>query len=152
MFFICRLAGSGSIARCFAALELIKWYAQEHVLLCLIPAFFIAGAVGVFVSRDSVMKYLGANAPKALAYGVASVSGTILGRLLLYDSAAVFRDISDGCRARARLYVPVFRTGDQYTRDRSHGTDSWSEVGHRPGGWRDCVQHRHRPLHALPVP
>ncbi|MGD9128436.1 MAG: permease [Planctomycetia bacterium] len=62
----------------FASLKLVKWYAQEHVLLCLVPAFFIAGAVGVFVSRESVMKYLGANAPKPIAYAVASVSGTIL--------------------------------------------------------------------------
>jgi uncharacterized membrane protein YraQ (UPF0718 family) len=60
------------------SLYLVRWYAQEHVLLCLIPAFFIAGAIGVFVSKDSVMKYLGAKANKALAYGVASVSGTIL--------------------------------------------------------------------------
>jgi uncharacterized protein len=60
------------------ALHLAKWYAQEHVVLCLLPAFFIAGAIAVFVSEASVMKYLGANAPKALAYGVASVSGTIL--------------------------------------------------------------------------
>ena len=60
------------------ALYLTKWYAQEHVLLCLIPAFFIAGAIAVFVSQESVMKYLGARAKKVLAYGVASVSGTIL--------------------------------------------------------------------------
>jgi len=60
------------------ALHLVKWYAQEHVLLCLIPAFFIAGAIAVFVSQASVMKYLGAGANKELAYGVASVSGTIL--------------------------------------------------------------------------
>lgn len=62
----------------FASLKLVKWYAREHVLLCLVPAFFIAGAVGVFVSRESVMKYLGANAPKPLAYAVAASSGTIL--------------------------------------------------------------------------
>ena len=60
------------------SLQLVKWYAQEHVLLCLIPAFFIAGAIGVFVSQASVMRYLGAKANKVLAYGVASVSGTIL--------------------------------------------------------------------------
>ncbi|HAL44854.1 MAG: permease [Planctomycetes bacterium GWF2_42_9] len=60
------------------SLNLIKWYAREHVLLCLIPAFFIAGAISVFVSQASVMKYLGAKANKFLAYGVASVSGTIL--------------------------------------------------------------------------
>ena len=60
------------------ALHLTKWYAREHVLLCLIPAFFIAGAIGVFVSQASVMKYLGPKANKAVAYGVASVSGTVL--------------------------------------------------------------------------
>lgn len=60
------------------SLHLVKWYAQEHVLLCLIPAFFIAGAVAVFVSQAAVMKYLGPKANKLLAYGVASVSGTIL--------------------------------------------------------------------------
>lgn len=60
------------------ALHLAKWYAQEHVLLCLIPAFFIAGAIGVFVSQASVMKYLGPKANKVCAYGVASCSGTIL--------------------------------------------------------------------------
>jgi uncharacterized protein len=60
------------------ALHLVRWYAQEHVLLCLIPAFFIAGAIAVFVSQDAVMKYLGAKANPLLAYGVASVSGTIL--------------------------------------------------------------------------
>jgi len=60
------------------ALHLVKWYAREHVILCLIPAFFIAGAIGVFISQNSVMKYLGAKAKKVIAYGVASVSGTIL--------------------------------------------------------------------------
>jgi hypothetical protein len=60
------------------SLRLARWYAREHVLLCLVPAFFIAGAIAVFVSQQSVMKYLGAKANKALAYGVASVAGTIL--------------------------------------------------------------------------
>jgi len=60
------------------ALALTRWYAQEHVILCLIPAFFIAGAMAVFVSQSSVMKYLGAKANKILSYGVASVSGSIL--------------------------------------------------------------------------
>ncbi|MBD3853175.1 MAG: permease [Acidobacteria bacterium] len=60
------------------ALALTRWYAREHVLLCLVPAFFIAGAVASFVSQAAVMKYLGPRAPKVVAYGVASVSGTIL--------------------------------------------------------------------------
>ncbi len=62
----------------FESLALVKSYAQEHVLLCLVPAFFIAGAIGVFISQASVMKYLGARANKVLAYGVASISGSIL--------------------------------------------------------------------------
>jgi hypothetical protein len=60
------------------SLYLVRWYAQEHVLLCLIPAFFIAGAISVFISQDSVMKYLGAKSNPFLAYSVASVSGTVL--------------------------------------------------------------------------
>jgi uncharacterized membrane protein YraQ (UPF0718 family) len=60
------------------ALELTKWYAREHVVLCLLPAFWIAGAIAAFVSQASVMRYLGPKAPKPLAYGVGSVAGTIL--------------------------------------------------------------------------
>jgi uncharacterized membrane protein YraQ (UPF0718 family) len=60
------------------ALQLAKWYAQEHVILCLVPAFFIAGAIAVFVRQAAVLKYLGAKANKILSYGVAAVSGTIL--------------------------------------------------------------------------
>jgi hypothetical protein len=60
------------------ALALTKWYAQEHVILCLLPAFWIAGAIGAFVSQQSVMRYFGPNAPRATSYGVASVSGAIL--------------------------------------------------------------------------
>jgi len=62
----------------FESLALVKWYAREHVLLCLVPAFFIAGAISVFVSQASVIKYFGAKANKVLAYGTASISGTIL--------------------------------------------------------------------------
>ncbi len=59
-------------------LALTRWYAREHVIFCLIPAFFIAGAIGTFVRQDSVMRYLGPKASKPLAYGVGSVSGTVL--------------------------------------------------------------------------
>lgn len=60
------------------AFYMLQDYARLHVLLCLIPALFIAGAVSVFVSSASVMKYLGPSAKKVIAYGVASVSGAIL--------------------------------------------------------------------------
>lgn len=59
-------------------LSLTIWYAQEHVILCLIPAFFIAGAISIFVSQDSVIKYFGASAKKWISYSIASVSGTVL--------------------------------------------------------------------------
>jgi len=60
------------------AFMMLREYAREHVLTCLIPAFFIAGAIAVFVSQGSVLKYFGAQAKKILSYSVASVSGTIL--------------------------------------------------------------------------
>jgi len=65
----------GAIAESFLMLQ---EYAREHVLTCLIPAFFIAGGIAVFISQAAVIKYFGAEAKKVLAYGVASVSGTIL--------------------------------------------------------------------------
>jgi uncharacterized protein len=60
------------------AFYMLQEYAREHVLLCLVPAFFIAGAIAVFISQASVIKYLGGRAKKAVAYGVGSVSGAIL--------------------------------------------------------------------------
>jgi hypothetical protein len=60
------------------AFMMLQEYAREHVLTCLIPAFFIAGAIAVFVSSASVLKYFGAHANKILSYSVASVSGTVL--------------------------------------------------------------------------
>ncbi|HPC83569.1 MAG TPA: permease [Thermoanaerobaculaceae bacterium] len=59
-------------------LYLLKDYARQHVLLCLVPAFFIAGAISHFVRQGAVMRYLGASAPRPVAYGVSSVSGAIL--------------------------------------------------------------------------
>ena len=62
----------------YESLKLLKWYAQDHVLLCLIPAFFIAGVINVFVSQGAVMKYLGPSAKKLIAYPVVAVSEIIL--------------------------------------------------------------------------
>ncbi|HAV92445.1 TPA: hypothetical protein DCW38_04610 [candidate division WOR-3 bacterium] len=60
------------------SLIMLKDYAQKHVILCLVPALFIAGAISIFISGNAVMKYFGAKANKILAYLIASVSGTIL--------------------------------------------------------------------------
>lgn len=59
-------------------LALVRWYAREHVILCLLPAFFIAGAITVYVRKDAILRTLGPLAPRWLAYGVASISGSIL--------------------------------------------------------------------------
>ncbi|MDD2412884.1 MAG: permease, partial [Bacteroidales bacterium] len=61
-----------------ASLDLARWYAQEHVILCLLPAFFIAGTISIFISQAAVLKYFGANAKKWLAYSIASISGSVL--------------------------------------------------------------------------
>ncbi len=60
------------------AFRLVRWYAREHVILCLIPAFFIAGAITVFMNQEAVMRYLGPSARKIVAYPVAAVSGIVL--------------------------------------------------------------------------
>ena len=78
LFFFLPMGSERFTGSVIEALALAKWYAQEHVLLCLVPAFFIAGAIAVFVSQAAVMKYLGAGAHKVLSYGVASVSGSVL--------------------------------------------------------------------------
>lgn len=61
-----------------AGLQLLQEYARRHVLTCLVPAFFIAGAIAVFVKKDSILKLLGPTAKKYIAYPIASVSGGVL--------------------------------------------------------------------------
>jgi hypothetical protein len=60
------------------AFALLQWYAREHVVSCLLPALLIAGAIAVFISQGAVIRLLGAGANRVVAYGIASVSGTIL--------------------------------------------------------------------------
>jgi uncharacterized membrane protein YraQ (UPF0718 family) len=60
------------------AFRLLQWYAVKHTLACVVPAMFIAGAISTFLSQASVMRYLGPGSKRLLAYGVASVSGTVL--------------------------------------------------------------------------
>ena len=62
----------------FSGIKMLQEYLSEHVLTCLIPAFFIAGAIAVFVSKKGVMKYFGVQAKKYISYSVASVSGAVL--------------------------------------------------------------------------
>lgn len=61
-----------------SGVNLLNDYAKQHVLTCLVPALFIAGAVAIFIKKDKVLKYMGADAKKYVSYGIASVSGAIL--------------------------------------------------------------------------
>jgi len=61
-----------------SGINLLNEYAKQHVLTCLIPALFIAGAIGVFIKKDKVLKFMGADAKKYISYSIASVSGAIL--------------------------------------------------------------------------
>ncbi|HIE31718.1 MAG TPA: permease, partial [Methanosarcinales archaeon] len=61
-----------------AGFETLKEYLALHVLMCLVPAFFLAGAIASLFSKESVLRYFGADAPKYVSYSVASVSGVLL--------------------------------------------------------------------------
>lgn len=60
------------------ACYMLQWYARNHTLACVVPAMFIAGAIATFFSKEAVLRHLGPKANKVEAYGVASVSGTVL--------------------------------------------------------------------------
>ena len=94
-----------------AALDLTRWYAQKHVLLCLVPAFFIAGVIAVFISQAAVIKYFGAGTKKWLSYLVASVSGTILAVCSCTILPLFFQHPQTWCRVGPGHCLFVFRAG-----------------------------------------
>ena len=77
-FYFIPFSSSKVLNALMESLLMAQDYARQHVLLCLIPAFFIAGAIANFISQENIIKYFGAEANKFLSYTVASVSGTIL--------------------------------------------------------------------------
>ncbi len=62
----------------YESLAMLQEYARAHVLLCLVPAFFIAGGISVFIRKESVIRYFGSSASNWLSYSVASISGSVL--------------------------------------------------------------------------
>ena len=106
-----------------ATLDLAKWYAQEHVVLCLLPAFFIAGVIAVFVSQGSVLKYFGANAKKWISYTVAAVSGGILAVCSCTIPATLYKHLQARSRIGAGYRLSLFRSGYQYSVNYFNGTD-----------------------------
>ena len=117
------------------AFMMLQEYAREHVLTCLIPAFFIAGAIAVFVSQASVLKYFGATANKILSYSVASVSGTVLAvcscTVLPLFAGIYMRGGWDwSCHG-----FSLFRTGDQRPCHCAHRKDPGMATGTRQSRW-----------------
>jgi len=78
LFYFMPMESSFFTGAVLSGLKLLNEYAREHVLTCLLPAFFIAGAISVFIKKDFILRYLGGKAKKYIAYSLASVSGAIL--------------------------------------------------------------------------
>jgi len=117
----------------FEALMLLQEYAREHVVLCLVPAFFIAGAVAVFTSQQSVIKYFGAKANKFLSYSAASVSGTILA-----VCSSTVLPLFAGIYTRGAGIGPATAFLYQYSISTSYGKGSWNTGGNSKGCGSSC--------------
>src|SRR5512132_1859387 len=94
------------------AFALLQWYAREHVVSCLLPALLIAGAIAVFISQGAVIRLLGAGANKVVAYGIASISGTILA-VCSCTVLPLFGGLYKRRRSGPGDRLPLFRSGDQ---------------------------------------
>jgi uncharacterized membrane protein YraQ (UPF0718 family) len=70
--------GARIVNSLYESLAMLQEYARAHVLLCMVPAFFIAGGISVFIRKEAVIRYFGVAAKKWLSYTVAAVSGSIL--------------------------------------------------------------------------
>jgi len=77
-FYLIPFANAAVSNALFEAFLMLQEYVREHVLLCLVPALFIAGAIANFVNQGIVIKFFGAESKKLISYAIASVSGTIL--------------------------------------------------------------------------
>ena len=127
------------------AFALLQWYAREHVVSCLLPALLIAGAIAVFVSQGSVIRLLGAGANKLVAYGVASVSGTILA-VCSCTVLPLFGGLyKRGAGLGPGRCVPLLRSGDQHPRHRADGKGARLRTGRGAGDRRRRVFGDHRP-------
>ena len=128
-----------------ATLDLAQWYAQEHVVLCLLPAFFIAGVIAVFVSQGAVLKYFGANAKKWLSYTIAAISGGILAVCsctILPLFTSIYKRGAGLGPAIAFLYFINYPNGSHLGRGN----------GNCPHSWSHHIFHCHRSSHVIHFP
>lgn len=78
LFYFMPMDSSLFVDAILSGFNLLNEYARQHVLTCLVPAFFIAGAISVFVKKDFILRYLGGQTKKYISYSLASISGSIL--------------------------------------------------------------------------
>lgn len=134
-----------------ATLDLAKWYAQEHVVLCLLPAFLIAGVIAVFVSQGAVLKYFGANAKKWLSYTIAAISGGILA----VCSCTILPLFTSIYKRGAGLGPPLLSSipaGDQYFINYPNGSHLGRGDGYCPYRRSHHIFHYHRSSHVIHFP
>ena len=126
------------------AFMMLQEYARDHVLACLIPAFFIAGAIGVFVSQGAVLKYFGATANKILSYSVASVSGAVLAVCSCTDPSTVCGYLFTGRGHRSCHRLSLFRSCHQCTGHCPDRKDFRLAIRSGAGHRRCHICHHHR--------
>ena len=129
-------------------LALLNWYAREHVMLCLVPAFFIAGAIAVFISQDAVMKYLGPDSAQDGRLRRGLGVGLDPGGLFLHRAAAVRRHLPARRGAGTGSRILVLRPGDQRARHRADRQDSGDGAGRGAGRGSGRLRSGDRAAHA----
>ena len=132
------------------AFMMLQEYARDHVLTCLIPAFFIAGAISVFVSQASVLKYFGATARKVLLLFGGFGFGNRTGGLFLHRAAALCGHLYAGCGDRPRPPPSsIRRPAINVLGHRAYGPYPGMAAGIGTGHRRGSVCGNHRPSHGL---
>ncbi len=95
-------------------------YAREHVLLCLVPAFFIAGTITVFIRKGLNIKTTGSRRPKDHFIPNRRRFWWNSGSLLVYDSSSFRRYLQTGRRSRTGSCLSLQRSGDKRCCDLSY--------------------------------
>ena len=133
------------------AFYMLQWYARYHTLACVVPAMFIAGAIATFFSKEAVLRHLGPKANRVEAYGVASVSGTVLA-VCSCSVLPMFAGIYRVGQAGPRLGIPLLGSGDQRDGDLPDGPRAGLRLGHRPADRFGRVRRGHRLDHGGHLP
>ena len=127
-------------------------YLAAHVLLCLVPAFFIAGGLSALIPKESVTRFLGRNAPKFISYPAAALAGSVLA-VCSCTIVPLFAGIyKKGAGLGPGHHLPVLRPGGQHPGAGLHRRRHRRRPGLRPPVPLAGLRHRHRPDHGADLP